>query len=334
LNRETPDTGAIAFFTQFLYDPYEVLRGLHPNMVGVVAEADDHDGLVGMGLVSFGECQYEGEVLPFAYLSSLSVHPSYRRRGIASRLGLWRVEEARRRFREMGSEGVIFAGIQGGNTGSLQTAVKWSNKRLDGHTQVGIAKMGSGPPKRVGGLEVRPARDEEFEEIAAKQNRFYGEYNLYPRQTAEELRAWRSETVLGQAIREYMVVVDSRGEIKAGMELTARGDLMNDHVVRLPAALRLANVFLRMVPPDGVTRRISAEGIWCAPGSTEAGRFLWESVRWLWRERGTNLMTFFDPHGLVSQMVTLPRFAPRSGGSIVLHVPRPMDEGRPVYLNP
>jgi hypothetical protein len=37
---------------------------------------------------------------------------------------------------------------------------------------------------------------------------------------------------------------------------------------------------------------------------------------------------------LVAKMVTLPKFAPRSGGSIVLNAPKPMVEGRLVYLSP
>ncbi|MGA7731920.1 MAG: GNAT family N-acetyltransferase [Chloroflexia bacterium] len=334
LNRETPDTGRVAFFTQFLHDPYEVLRALHPSMVGVVAEAGDHDGLVGMGLAHFGECLYEGELLPYAYFNSLSVHPEYRRRGIAARLGSWRVEVARRQFEQAGKEGIIFAGIQGGNTGSLHTAVKWSNGRIDGRSQVGVVRMRTSPPKPVDGLLVRPAMDGELGEIEEKESSFYHQYNLYPPQTADQLKEWRSARVLGHPVHEYMVAVDSAGNIEAGMALTARGELTTDHVVRLPGLIRVANVFLRVIPPGGVTRRISAERIWCAPGKTEAGRFLWESARWLWRERGTNMMTFFDPRSPLAQMVTLPRFAPKSLGSIVLHTPMPVQEARLVYFSP
>src|SRR6187549_2338320 len=114
LGRETPDTGAVAFYSEFHHDAYETLMALHPGSVGVVAEAPDRR-LVGMGLVAFGECQFEGEIRPSAYLNSLGVHPDYRRRGIASRIAAWRVNEANDRFKADGREGVIFAAIQGGN---------------------------------------------------------------------------------------------------------------------------------------------------------------------------------------------------------------------------
>src|SRR5262245_54820697 len=102
LNEQTPDTGAIRFSAQYHYDAYEVLMTLHPGVTGVVAEAPDHDGLVGMGLVTLGECQYEGEMRPYAYLSTLGVHPDYRRRGIAGQLALWRFGKAQEHFESVG----------------------------------------------------------------------------------------------------------------------------------------------------------------------------------------------------------------------------------------
>ena len=118
----------MAFFSEFQQDVYETIVALRPGTVGVVAEAPDKR-LVGMGLVSFGKCQFEGELRPSAYFNSLSVHPEYRRQGIAARIGAWRINEAREHFQAAGSEGVIYAAIQGGNVGSMKTAASWSNQR-------------------------------------------------------------------------------------------------------------------------------------------------------------------------------------------------------------
>ena len=84
LGEQSPETGAVAFHSEFHYDPYTALLALRPSTIGVAAEAPDHDGLVGLGLVSFGECCYEGALRPYAYFYSLSVHPAYRRRGLAT----------------------------------------------------------------------------------------------------------------------------------------------------------------------------------------------------------------------------------------------------------
>lgn len=128
LERQTPDTGALGFYTEYHHDLYETRMALQPRLMGAVAEAPNYDGLVGMALVTFGECMVEDEQRPYAYLTGLSVHPDFRRRGIATALATWRLEMARSRF---GDEGVIFAGIQGGNVGSLRTAEKWSNAVLN-----------------------------------------------------------------------------------------------------------------------------------------------------------------------------------------------------------
>src|SRR5687768_7744698 len=192
LHSQTPDTGAVAFHTQFHHDPYTTLTLLHPHMRGVVAEAEGHEGLVGMGLVNFGECQFQGDVYPSAYLNSLSVHPDFRRMGIATRLAQWRVEAARDHFTQQVTDGVIYAGIQGGNTGSISTAAKWSTQRLDDVNRLGIAKVRTKRPRPVDDLRVRRATPNDLEEIAHKQNGFYRDYNFYPPQTAAGLHDWLS----------------------------------------------------------------------------------------------------------------------------------------------
>lgn len=333
LGRQTPDTGAVAFYTVFHMDPYECLLALNPGMVGVIAEAVDHDGLVGLGFITFGECLYEGELRPFAYLSSLSVHPDYRRRGIASQISEWRVEAARQRFRELGREGVIFAGIQGGNTGSVKTAGKWSTQQLEGHTRVVPVKVRTKPPKPAGGFEVRPVQPQEYEQVLEKQNAFYRGHNLYPPQTAHQLSEWRSEPVLGHQIHDYLVAVDGSGDIVAGLSTTAEGKLLSSRTVRLPLPLRLANIFMKMIPQDGVNKRIKIEQFWFAPGYLEAGKFLWESARWLLRVLGTMLMIFFDPHSPVSKAITVPKYMPSNSGTIALKAPVPAREDHPLYLH-
>jgi GNAT superfamily N-acetyltransferase len=328
LNEQTPDTGAVAFYTNFLYDPYETLMAMHPGTVGVVAEAPGHKGLVGMGLVTFGECLYEGALLPSAYMSSLSVHPDHRRRGIASRLAAWRVEAAHSRF---GNDCVTFAGIQSGNLGSLRAAESWANERVDGRSQLATNKMRTRPPKPVPHLEVRPVRLEELEEVVEKQNAFYQEYNLYPPVSAQRLHQWLSTELFGHRLHDYYVAVGGGDNIVAGLALIEVGKIMTGHLVRMPAPLRLANLLLRIVPSDGVIRRLSVERLWFADGNLAAGRYLMEAVRWLCRERGTMFFAFFDTRSPLAGAITRPKLVPKMTGSIVLKAPRPMREDRLIY---
>src|SRR5439155_6934385 len=132
-----------------------------------------------------------------------------------------------------------------------------------------------------------------YEEIVQKQDAVYRDYNLYPPRSAEDLSRWVAESAFGHHLHDYLVAVDREGNIIAGLGVTLEGSLISGRVVKMPTPLRMANLFLRVVPPDGMVRRLSGEGFWFAPGQVRAGRFLWESARWLLRERGTNLMLFF-----------------------------------------
>jgi len=327
LGEQSPETGAVAFHSEFHYDPYAALLALRPSTIGVAVEAPDHDGLVGLGLASFGECCYEGTLRPYAYFYSLSVHPAYRRRGLAAQIAAWRVEQARER---LGAEAVLISGIQSGNVGSVRTAQKWSQYQLD-RSQAGVVKMRAKPPQARPGWEVRPAREAELEEIAQKQNRFFQNHNFYPPQTAESLAAWRAEQPLGFQLHDYYVAADSQGHILAGLGITDEGRVISNRLIRMAWPLRLGNLLLKVVPPDGVMKRLPVEYFWFEPGQVEAGQFLWESLRWLWRERGTMLMTFFDPRGPIPQAIRLPKLMPPQRGSLMVSGPVPVSEARLVY---
>ena len=107
LGEQTPETGMVSMHSRFERDAYDTLLALRPGTIGVVAEAADHPGLVGLCLMSFAQCWFEGAIRPSAYLYSLSVHPGYRRRGLASRLTAWLVGTAHERY---GNDVVIYAG--------------------------------------------------------------------------------------------------------------------------------------------------------------------------------------------------------------------------------
>ena len=327
LGEQTPDAGAVAFHSSFHEDPYAALLAIRPSTIGVVAEAPDGSGLAGLGLMSFGTCQYEGELRPFAYLYSLSVHPRYRQMGLGTRLAAWRVEQARERS---GDGGVIVAGIQSGNLGSQRTAESWSRQRVD-RTQVAVAKTRTAAPRAPSGLEARPAEDADLDEIATAQNAFYAAHNLYSPETPDSLAGWRAEAPFGFRIHDNLVVTDRAGNLVAGLSVTEEGRLISSHVVRIPLALRLADVVLRIMPPGGVLRRVLVTAPWFAPGREDAGAFAWESARWLARDRGTTLMLFFDPQGPLAGTIPLPRFAPSQTGSLVIRGPVQMDESRPIY---
>ena len=330
LEQQTPDTGAVGFYTHYLYDLYAARLALQPTITGVVAETPEHDGLIGIGWMTFGQCLVEGELYPYAYLTGLSVHPSFRQRGIASAIAAWRVETARARF---GDDGVIFAGVQAGNIASLRTAEKWANQRQDSCIHVAINPMRKKPPKSRAGVVIRPAQPEELEEISQLQNEFYQDFNLYPPKSAQQLQEWLARRPFGHQINRYYVATDPEGHLLAGLGITNEGLLMTNHVVRMPFVMRVANALLRILPADGVGKRLNGHWLWFLPGHEPAAQFLWESVRWLERDNATITAIFFDIQGPVARVVSLPRFMPARGGSLLLQTPIPLQDSRFAYTN-
>jgi predicted N-acetyltransferase YhbS len=330
LSDQAVDTGAIGFHTLYQYDAYATLLALHPDARGVVAEIPGRPGIVGMGMMSLGTCQYKGALHPFAYLFSLSVHPDYRRQGIAGQLAAWRVRAARERF---GADGIIFAGIQAGNTGSQRTAARWSSQAITGRSLVAAAPMRGAAPRAPGaGIEVRPAEPAAYEEIADRQNAFYAGYNLYPPRTAEALAAWHAQAPFGEPVRGYYVARDRQGNLLAGASVTEEGRLITTEIQRMSRAFRIADSLIHFFPPGGLVKRLHVKDLWYAPGRPEIGAYLWEALRWQLRERGTTMMAFLDRRSRLARVVRLPWYMPKPGGTISLAAPTPLSDERPLYF--
>jgi ribosomal protein S18 acetylase RimI-like enzyme len=327
LGEQTPETGMVSIHSRFERDAYDTLLALRPGTIGVVAETADHPGLVGLCSKTFAQCWFEGAIRPSAYLYSLSVHPGYRRRGLASRLTAWLVGTARERY---GNDVVIYAGTQPGNVASQRTMQSWASQRFDRVVAVVKKPRGKSPPP-PSGLVVRTAEEHDLEEIATRRNTFHDEYNLYSPESAASISAWRAHAPFGFQFREYHVVVDPRGTLLAGAGFVEEGLLLSAQVVSVATPLRLANVVLRIVPRDGVMKRVVVDGLWFADDRQDAAAFLWEWMRWLAHDRASIAMVFFDARSPLAGIIRMPRWIPSPPGTLVVAGPVPMQEDRLIY---
>ncbi len=102
--------------THFLIDAYTAITaGTEERTIGVVAECEAYDGLIGMSTLRFGKGQYNGQLLPFAGLDNLQVEKEFRGQGLGGQLVDWCVRRARE---EYGEECVLFAGTTTDNQAS------------------------------------------------------------------------------------------------------------------------------------------------------------------------------------------------------------------------
>jgi ribosomal protein S18 acetylase RimI-like enzyme len=327
LGEQTPETGAVSIHSRFEFDPYVTLLALRPGTIGVVAETTGRPGLVGLCLMAFGQCWFEGAIRPSAYLYSLSVHPDYRRRGLASRMCTWLVGQSRARH---GDDAVIYAGTQPGNVASQRTMESWATQRFDRIVAV-ATKPRAKAPRAPSGLVARPAEAGELEEVAKRRNDFHVGYDLYSAETAGSIAAWREHSPFGFRFRDYHVVVDARGNLVAGAGLVEEGRLLSSQIISVAPPLRLANLVLRMIPHDGVMKRIAVDALWFTREQADAAAFLWEWMRWQSRDRASLAMVFFDLRSPLSRVIRMPRWFPSPRGTLVVAGPVPMREDRLIY---
>ena len=317
---------AMSFTTHYRFDLYQALKAQHPTLFGVVASAPGEDGLAGMATVYTDEITVNGRLVPSAHLANLKVRQDVRRQGLGKRLAEWRIREARR---QIGDEGIVVTGVEASNAASLATARSWATQIL-GPARVVIARAVRSRP-RGHGLEVRPLADDDVDAVVAGVNAFLGDYQLFPRQTPSTLRKYLEETTIG-VIRQYRVAVDGERRILAGAAVTERFRIMEDHIERVPPPLALLSRVVPIVPPDRVLRTLELSLVWHAPGRADMGRFLWDSIRYEWRDRATHFAGEADPRGTLKDVLRVgPTLVPRVNIMIPVQSQERLDEDRPVY---
>ena len=320
---------AVAMSTRYRYDVFASLIAQHPSLYGVVATAPGVDGLVGMATAYIDEVQVEDRLFPCAHLENLKVRHDARREGLGRKLAEWRIAEARRRF---GDEGVIVAGVEATNAGSLATARKWAGQIM-GPLRIAIVPT-TRKPSSLRGYRNRGIDDDDVEAIVAASNAFHAQANLYPRLTGEGLRELLAPMDPGGLVRQYRVAVTPAGGIVAGAVVVQRFELMTDHIDRLPTPLALVNKVVHLVPADGVIRTAEVSLPWYAPGQLQAGRHLWEEIRHEWHGRATHLGTVVDPKSEAAEMCRVGRLTPGPRLRLMVPVRSPvaLSEDRPVSV--
>ncbi len=317
LMEDDPHSGGMQITTQFQVDPVQAWRTLKPNMVGAVAEGPD-GRIVGTATVAFDTVQYNGRVLPSAYLENLKVHHEARGQGVGTALARWRVDQARARF---GSEGVILTATTTDNVASQNTMKKWATQFFT-PMAVSVRPSLKRPPRAPAGLTARAADARDYAQIAEKSNAFYAGYQLYSPLTADSLRDTLSDPA---HVYTYDVVQDERGALVAGAMSIIRSAVMVDIVRGVPPLMRLVNdLVLHLVPSDGRLSAVEVNYVWY--DRIEAAQHLWRHIRYAYRQQAASLNCNFDPRSPLKDVFRIrPWHVPKLTLVIALAGPEPMD---------
>ena len=318
--------------TRFEVDPYlAIVSGTEMRTRGVVVECADFDGLAGMGTVRFTNVQFNGEILPLAFLDGLKVKKEFRGNGLGYQIADWRIQQARK---EIGEDGVLGTGMVSDNHASHAVAAKWCREFAESALDIRFVSMLARRPKALPGLTVRDLHPDEYEEFAHKQNAFYRNYNLYSPSSPASIVQALNVSVEGKKPYRYYVVADAQGNLLAGAQTWARGVLKSDKLNDPPRPLRILNKVLHLLPPDYTLRDVAVNGLWYEGGQIKIGQYLWEMLRWECRGQGSILTAGFDSRDPAMNVVTLkPWNQPRPKITLALHGPAPMQRDRLLFVH-
>lgn len=323
LGEASPDGGAVQFrVVEHAQMPAEgdgLTRGQR-----VVTVDRTTDGVIGSATMTTGRFHYEGRQRPFALLGALQVHPEHRQHGVGAALAQWRIARAEQ---VCGAAVVVVADIQKGNVASLAVARRWATSFSPPALTVPVTMRGK-PGRTPTGVTIRQAHAEDLPAVARGVTGFTTEQNFARIWTPDRLDAWLAWSPIAQPVRHYLVAADRNGTILAGIAIREEALLHTMELVRMPAGIRVANVFLRVVPKDGRLRNLVVEHLWFAPNAEDAAAALWQDVRWNWRTRGSNLVITIDPRSPVRSLLGLRPWTPTTSITTAVRADQPVDPSR------
>jgi len=331
LESDHPDSGAFGLSFRYRVDALEAQQALRPGSICEVAEVAATGELWGMGFAVPSRCRFEGKERTVALIYGLVVHEKARRQGIATALYQGLVD----RIRATDPDAVLVAGIQESNEGSLKAARKWAGQAIPGRNTLFLAPSRRKAPRGPVGLTVRPAVPSDGAAIVAGFHAFSAGFQLAPVFDAD---AWRSAYFaqpFGEPLRGYLVAVDATGTLVAGLGVLFDGLVETGHFQRIPWFLRFLNLFLRLLPADGVMRRLVGRDAWFSQGhplGAEGLKAVWHDATWRWRGVGNSLTFFTDGLGALAKVLPKTPWMPDAGGWLMVSSDPPLDLGKAIWL--
>ncbi|MBK9052874.1 MAG: hypothetical protein IPL78_18750 [Chloroflexi bacterium] len=130
----------------------------------------------------------------------------------------------------------------------------------------------------------------------------------------------------------YYVATDSSGEFLAGVKVIEQYRLVEMRVKQIPTYMRLLNKMLQIVPDNGIMKQLMVSSLWFSPGQLRVAQYLWETIRWEWRDQASTIISFYDSRSPMAQVVHLPTWMPRASMSVYVSQPELVSSDRLVHF--
>jgi len=328
ISSAAPDTGRIQISPDYHLDTYESLLSTDPdNTSGFIAiQQHPQENAVGSGWATSGHGQFNQQEHPYTLLHNLVVHPEHRNQGIASQLARKRIENAQ----QTTPDSLILAFIQQGNISSLTAAQKWS-AHLVGALNSGVTPMRSRPPRQQKGVVIRSPEPSEFAKIAGQLDTFYADHDLYTPHTADTLTKWLAQSPFETPYHHYRIAIDNNGQIVAGLAVIEQYRVKSMHIQHMPRAIYWLNKIIKLLPSNNRLKPLSVTKGWFAKDQQQAAQFLWETIRWEWRQKANVIFFMTDPRCPLNDMIQAPFWMPRSQFHLACSRDDILTGKRPIY---
>jgi len=145
-----------------------------------------------------------------------------------------------------------------------------------------------------------------------------------------------SAQTVGKYLKQFIsdrIITDSKGAIRAGVGVSELYRFRTLHIRHMPWVLNVLNSFLRIVPSDGITKELLLSKMWHAPGGMQAAKYLFETIRWRWREKASLLIVWADKGNPVLEALNLRPWTPVTKSAVVIDSPEAMSTSRLVYYD-
>ncbi|HEX2911043.1 MAG TPA: GNAT family N-acetyltransferase [Chloroflexia bacterium] len=256
-------------------------------------------------------------------VNRLTVHPNYRKQGIAK--ALW--NELKHWIKAtFGEEVLVYGYYQKGNVASKAWFHSAGGKFTGREVLLTPAKtlplpQPANPSSPIPGYDVRKATTNDYEAVVNGLNRFYSEYDFYRPEEAASLGEWLAPKIIdGKPLQltDYYVLVDKDGRPVAGAGVFYQSKLFDVKVVKMPAVVKILNSVLKLVPANGSLASTQVTKLWYDQGHLEAAQFFWQELCHLESANGSSLLVYFNRNSQVPLMLNLSRIQPVSHNYLVI----------------
>lgn len=236
LDRVAPEEGLVSYYVdrrpKYIHEPDA--KGFFPYI------AEVNGKIVGVVFSSIDELYVNGEPKPCDYISSLRVHPEYRRRGIGRAL----IDRAVEKGREERAD-IFWAVIMGKNLASSRTFEECGFDRVGGH---GFRVIISKGRRRFSDASLREATEGDFDDMATLFSSFYKNHNFRPKDT----RKWLKSRCRVKGTRLGEVYVAERdGRVVATVRAARQWLTTKMVITKLPLSMRFLSSLLRLGIEEG-----------------------------------------------------------------------------------